>query len=246
MVGKGLVTFGLWGNDEMYSFGAIRNCQIWRQSGFDVDCRFYVPENYNKITIDSLLEEGAQVITVPNRPEDLTATFWRFQAFGDAEGYDYILSRDVDSRPWEREWEAIDEWLKFGYPVHCIRDHPFHAVPMLAGLFGARKSVFERFAERIPLAPPDDFYKEVNGKYKKDFTSNDFYQVDQHWLRWRVYYFLRNLVMSHDEFFTFERRRYRRFLPRSEDGRFIGEGFNEFDEPRYPEHREVYLNYPRR
>lgn len=244
---KGLVTFSLFGSDPMYTVGALKNIEIWRNSPLDVDCIFFVGPSVDHSVIRQLKEKTAYIQLVRDLPEDYTATFWRWDAFRLAENrYDYVLSRDVDSRPFEREYIAIEQWLASKMSVHVIRDHPYHGVPMLAGLFGVRSWMFGWFADRLPLVPPDDFYQWINAKYKRDYDSNDFYQVDQHWLRKNVYPHLRNQIFAHDSFYGFERKRYRHFLPFEEGYRFCGEGFNEYDEPRYPAHRELIPMWPRR
>ena len=40
----------------------------------------------------------------------------------------------------KREVDATEEWLQSGKSLHVMRDHPFHSVPMLAGLWGTRKT----------------------------------------------------------------------------------------------------------
>lgn len=243
---KGLVSFSLFGNTSMYNVGALRNVQIWKDSPFDVDCRFYVGKSVSQYYRRTLEAEGAQVVLVPEA-EDQTATFWRWEAF--QSDYDYVLSRDTDSRPNEREFWAIREWLESGKNFHVIRDHPYHGVPVLAGLFGCKRPLFGLMTEKLPSLPPKDFYTVINEacRPKKTYESNDFYQVDQWWLRLHLYPRLRNDVFAHDEFFAFERRRYRHSLPaRPADNEFIGEGWNEFDQPRFPEHRDLFNGWPRK
>lgn len=247
---KGLVSFSLFGNRPLYNIGAIKNAEIWQASPFDVDCRFYIGNSVPDWIPTELLDLGCEVIHMLPYPEDQTATFWRWDAFRvPRNSYDYVLSRDVDSRPFEREYYAISEWLESKYPIHVIRDHPYHGVPILAGLFGVKGSThIEWFGGMCPTVPPQNFYLEINQKYNRQYESNDFYQVDQHWLRRKVYPHLRNKILAHDEFYGFERKRYKKSFPEQSDldMRFCGEGFNENDEPRYPEHRDVIKMWPRR
>lgn len=187
-----------------------------------------------------MLDYNAQIVEV-DHPEDQTATFWRYAAL--TLDYDYVLFRDVDSRPFDREFYAIDEWLTSHIQVHVMRDHPYHGVPMLAGLWGSKRATLPFLADLLPWLPPEEFYQRVVracNHTSVNYQSNDFYQVDQWWLRLNVYPKLRNKVLSHDEFYGFERKRFkRRFPPRGEDMAFVGEGFDEFDQPRYPEHRLI-------
>lgn len=48
------------------------------------------------------------------------------------------LFRDLDSRPSQREMEAVKEWLLSKHVVHVMRDHPAHDMPILAGMWGMK------------------------------------------------------------------------------------------------------------
>jgi len=240
---RGLVTFTLFGDEPLYTVGALKNVDIWDDSPFDVVCRFYCGKTVPAEVKRGLELKGTQVIEVVDYPEDQTATFWRYDAFRDS-SYDYYLSRDVDSRPYEREFYAIDEFLKSDKSFHIIRDHPFHGVPILAGLFGLKSEVRDLVAGFVPFQIPEDFYTHVNKvQTAEHFLSNDFYQVDQWWLRLRLYPALENHILAHDGFFGFERRRTRAFLPERDGDDFIGEGFDEHDRSRYPEHRGLLADW---
>lgn len=245
---RGLVSFTLFGNKKLYTEGALRNAERWRCGPLNVDTIFYVGDSVPEKTINGLLNRGAKVVYMEGEPEDQTATFWRWAAFGEFD-YDYVLSRDVDSRPSEREYYAIDEWLRGKLPFHVIRDHPFHGVPILAGLFGAKKEILPLVHDLLPAQPPEDWYQTVVracNHLKVAYTSNDFYQVDQWWLRLRLYPHLRNQVMAHDAFFGFERKRFRRELPPRENNSFVAECHTETEELRHPEHRDLFNEWPQR
>jgi hypothetical protein len=242
---KGLITFTLFGDIPLYNIGALRNVQIWNESPFDVTCRFYVGKSVPEGVKLDLKRLGAQIVEV-DAPEDQEACFWRFDAFQEV-GYEYYMSRDVDSRPYEREFQAIREWLGSDKQFHIIRDHPFHGVPILAGLFGVKSGMRFGVAQQLPAKIPSDFYLTVNKVwYADNFISNDFYQIDQWWLRINCYPYLHNEIIAHDEFFGFERKVYRSLLPPREGNMFCGEGFTEDDEPRHPEHRDMLDYWPRR
>jgi hypothetical protein len=120
-------------------------------------------------------------------------------------------------------------------------------VPILAGLFGVRAEEYTTIGRQLPSVIPEDYYKMVNRVQKAEyFLSNDFYQIDQWWLRLRVYPYMHNRVTAHDDFFTFERGRYKMQFPeRPADLSFCGEGFDEHDNPRYPDHRKFIIQWPR-
>jgi hypothetical protein len=250
---RGLVSFSLFGDQPLYTVGAVRNAEMWANSDLfpsdiRLECRFYVGNSVPEECRRHLIGLGAEVVPVSGRPEDQTATFWRYDASGDSEFYDFVLFRDVDSRPNAREVAAIRDWLGTNRTYHFIRDHPYHGVPILAGLWGARSWGCAFLREALPMVPPADFYQSVNRRIgRDDYTSNDFYQVDQWWLRLKVYPEIKHMSLSHDEFFGFERRRWRlRMPPRPADFSFVGEGFNEFDEPRFPEHRDLIRQWPKK
>ena len=48
------------------------------------------------------------------------------------------ISRDLDSSITAREVAAVREWLQSGQPLHSMRDHPAHCVPLLGGAWGLR------------------------------------------------------------------------------------------------------------
>ena len=62
---------------------------------------------------------------------------WRFLPLLDP-AVDYFMSRDTDGVFLEREVQAVNQWLDSSATFHIIRDHPWHCVPILAGLWGAK------------------------------------------------------------------------------------------------------------
>ena len=48
------------------------------------------------------------------------------------------MFRDLDSRPSQREVDAVHEWLQSKHAFHVMRDHPGHDLPMLAGMWGLK------------------------------------------------------------------------------------------------------------
>ncbi|XP_046400121.1 uncharacterized protein LOC124166578 isoform X2 [Ischnura elegans] len=61
---------------------------------------------------------------------------WRFLPMADPL-VDVFISRDLDSRPSEREVAAVNDWLNSNLTFHIMRDHPFHTPKILAGMWGA-------------------------------------------------------------------------------------------------------------
>lgn len=49
---------------------------------------------------------------------------------------DYLLSRDLDSLPSDREVAAVNEWISSNKSFHFMRDHPLHGTTILGGGWG--------------------------------------------------------------------------------------------------------------
>ncbi|XP_037071430.1 uncharacterized protein LOC119092579 [Pollicipes pollicipes] len=76
---------------------------------------------------------------------------WRFLPLTDP-AVERFISRDLDSLIGQRERDAVQEWIESGKTIHVIRDHPLHAVSILAGAWGAwnkRSDIYRPFHERL-------------------------------------------------------------------------------------------------
>jgi hypothetical protein len=56
---------------------------------------------------------------------------------------EYAIVRDVDSRPTIRDLLAVNEWISSGLLFHTIRDHEYHIVQIMGGMFGMKRGLFE-------------------------------------------------------------------------------------------------------
>jgi hypothetical protein len=115
---------------------------------------------------------------------DWTGMFWRFLACKDG---DVMISRDTDSRLSLREKLAVDEWLKSDKDFHIMRDHPYHAMEILGGMWGCRNGIL------------NDIESEII-KYNK----GNFWQVDQNFLKEKIYPKILKNCFVHDSFFKIE------------------------------------------
>ncbi|XP_066971836.1 uncharacterized protein [Macrobrachium rosenbergii] len=64
-----------------------------------------------------------------------TGRAWRFGPLGD-KFVDRFIVRDTDSPIYQREVDAVREWITEGTCFHVMRDHPWHGVPILGGMWG--------------------------------------------------------------------------------------------------------------
>ena len=90
-----------------------------------------VPETF----IETLISKSAKVIRVPKVGPILM--MHRFLPI-DEPGVDLMLVRDADSRIHMRDRWAIDEFVSSNFKAHSVRDHPYHGVPLLGGLWGVK------------------------------------------------------------------------------------------------------------
>lgn len=201
---KKIVSYSLWGDDEKYTIGAIKNAQLRKEFYPDWIARFYVGESVPNDIVTSLREVENTDVVLMNESGDWTGMFWRFLA---ADGDDIVVSRDTDSRPSWREVHAVDEWLNSDKDFHIMRDHPYHGTAILGGMWGARNGILKGLTQSV-----------------SDYHKGNFWQVDQNFLRDIVYPIVKDRAMVHDEFFEkkpFPTPR----LPRE----FVGQPFNADD-----------------
>lgn len=135
-----LISFSLWGIDSKYVVGAIRNAELapaiypgWR-------CRFYCAASVPTEAIARLASFPHVEVVRREDPREWNGQLWRMEAAGDPD-IEALIVRDTDSRLNVRERAAVDAWLATGASAHAMRDHPWHNVPMLAGMWGIRGGV---------------------------------------------------------------------------------------------------------
>lgn len=125
----------MWGDNDLYYLGALKNIEQAKQFYPDFICRFYVSQDFpiNKI---KKLKESAEVVVVPENGSSQMMTY-RFLPLGE-DDVEVFLSRDADSRIGIREKSIVDQWMNSNKKVHIIRDHPCHDVRMLGGTLGIK------------------------------------------------------------------------------------------------------------
>jgi len=205
-----IISFSLWGNNPKYTIGAIRNAELAKEIYPGWVCKFYVGEDVSQTIKDNLHNLNARVITMSD--SGWNGMFWRFFA---ANGQDTVISRDTDSRLSLREKAAVDEWLASDKDFHIMRDHPYHRTEILGGMWGCRNGILAGIVKAI-------------SEYDRGSFDNQ-YQVDQNFLRERVYPFVKDRAMVHDPFF--ENKRFPK--KRLNDRDFVGQVYNEKDIPQF-------------
>lgn len=176
---KQLIAYSLYGSEERYTIGAIKNAILATRHFKGFTLRFYtgasVPESIKQTLrllphVQLVEQEG---------PEDHRAKLWRFQALTDQE-FDVVLSRDADARLTHRERIAHEEFLASGLDFHIMKDHPTgHDYKISAGMFAARTSAI----------PADLAIAE----------GQNYYTQDQDWLAAKLWPQIKDSALIHDE-----------------------------------------------
>ena len=65
---------------------------------------------------------------------NINGRMWRFIPISDPT-VDIVCSRDLDSPLYKREEDAVNYWLHSGKIFHTMRDHYWHNIPLLAGMW---------------------------------------------------------------------------------------------------------------
>lgn len=154
---------------------------------------------YTDGSLDAKVKEmmgsyGAEEEVVDKAPGgQYGGTFWRFFAVND-KNIDRVIIRDADSVFMPREQAAVHEWIKSTFKWHIMHDHPYHTLPMLAGMWAVRRLQSELRA--VPLSLVKDLY------YKNSAVQRltDSRQGDQTFLDRYLWPEAKKGVLVHDSF----------------------------------------------
>jgi hypothetical protein len=221
---KKRITFSLWGSEEKYTVGAIRNAELAPKIYPGWGCRFYIDlDSVPSDIIIRLVELGADVVEIPKGLEGWKGMFARFLPASE-DDVDIFISRDCDSRLSKREALAVEEWMQSTKLVHSMADHPYHFNPrlgLMGGMFGMKRHACLQMAPMI---------KEFAKQYK------DAWQCDQDFLKEYVYPLVAHKIYPtsdiHRHCMTFP-------IPRQGDD-FVGSIIGPNGERLHPEHHEIF------
>jgi hypothetical protein len=209
---KKVVAYSLWGDHPMYWIGALKNIELVNKFYPGFISRFYIDKNSRQDLIESIKGENVEVILVDSK-DSFHGMFWRFWASEDPD-VDIFLSRDCDSRISEREATAVNEWLKSDKDFHIMRDHPYHTVPILGGMWGCRNGLLRD----IKISKQIENWNKFSEK-----------GVDQDFLGQVIYPYIRNKAIEHAEFNLRFGGEIRKFPSVRRDYEYIGDIFDEKD-----------------
>ena len=209
---KNVVAYSLWGDVPMYWIGAVRNIEQVKNYFPGWICRFYIDNSCDEELIKTIKGDNVEVVLVDSK-DSFHGMFWRFWA-SEEEETDVFLSRDCDSRFSDREVVAIKEWLASNKDFHIMRDHPYHNVPVLGGMWGCRNGLMREIGLSKLI--------EQWGKYERK-------GIDQEFLAKLVYPLVKDKALEHCDFNLNFGGKLIPFPTRRENFEFVGDVFDEND-----------------
>lgn len=221
---KNIVSFSLWGDLPMYWIGAIKNIELVNKYLPGWICRFYIDKNCKKELIETIHGDNVEVILMESM-DSFHGMFWRFLASEDLD-VNIFLSRDCDSRISKREINAIEEWLKSDKDFHIMRDHPYHSVPILGGMWGCRNGIMREIGLSNMI---------------NDWSQYQRKGIDQDFLGQKVYPIVKDRTIEHSEFGIRFDNIINKFPSERENYEFVGDVFDENDN-RHPEYLKILKN----
>lgn len=180
---KKIISFSLWGDNPRYTLGAIQNAYLAKIYYYDWICRFYINENVDKMIIDKIKRQNNTEVEIFHGQPNWSSTLFRFLPASDPQ-VSIFISRDTDSRLSKRERSAVFDWEMSDRICHIMRDHPYHARPIMAGMWGLK----------------NPFISEMNNLVESWGRENE-YESDQNFLAQKIYPLIKNVSMVHDPFY---------------------------------------------
>ena len=222
-----VLSFSLYGDNPKYTIGAIKNSELREKFYPDWQMRVYHNDSVPNYVLEQL--EANNVVLINTKVDrNVCNAMWRFAPASEEE-VEYFISRDCDSRIFERDVAAVEEGLPSGKDFHIIRDHPGgHAWEISAGMWGAKGGFIENIKEKM------DHYIQTSS-WVTDRA------VDQRFLQEIIYPQALTSLFVNDEYFNYEGigtpiKRDRKL----DDFAFIGEPFDENDN-QLANHRDMII-----
>lgn len=185
-----VISFSLYGTSAKYILGMKENIILGKKHFSGWEIRVYYNDTVPPQYINEYKEMGAVCIKMSNYGDKMNweGMWWRFLPLDD-DTVDFWLSRDADSRVSEREFKLVDEWMKSGKTLHCIRDHRKHTYPIMGGMFGINN---KKFHDTYKFDKIKDMIKSLVDTWK-----DNKYNVDQKVLNETLWEILKLDSMSH-------------------------------------------------
>jgi len=182
---RDVIAYSLWGSQPAYLRGALQNLLRTPDIYPGWTARFYIDATVPTDFVALIRRLGADVVIAEPAHAMRSKLCWRFQVANDA-GVGYFLVRDADAVIDRREAQAVEAFLRSGKWFHSIRDWWTHTDLMLAGMWGGVAGVLPNMMSML-------------AKYRSRNVETP--NIDQWFLRDRVWAFVRQSCLVHDRCF---------------------------------------------
>lgn len=164
-----VVSFSLWGSDEYYTIGMLKNTDLVKQYYPHFECWIYIHKPSVPVDIINKLskKDNVKIFFKEGNLKTTKPMMWRFEPITD-KNVEIFLSRDSDSRIFQREVVAVQEWIQSDKLLHIMRDHPCHDYKIQGGMWGMKhnnlhnlKQLFDNLVQRGDRNYDQIFLQEV-------------------------------------------------------------------------------------
>lgn len=226
-----VISFSLYGDSPKYIVGMAKNILLAHEHYPGWQCRVYCTGQ-----AFDLLREQRDKLRLPLYKEvvlDETCfdgchpMLWRFMVADDPAVERFIV-RDADSRIDAREAAAVREWEQSGLLFLSLRDHWAHSRGLNGGLWGG---MFRNHNWEAPKMI--NLWNEwvTSGRYQ-DYLNSGSHDPDQGFLNQMVWPWAKNSCLQFDSHTAHLWPGSKPFPTKREWPRFVGEVFDEHDNPR--------------
>lgn len=167
-----VLSFCIFGSNEKYCRGLFENIEIIKNKLSSFHIFIYVGNDVPEEWIKKYSEYDKVKLIYTNRIGN-NNRINRFFAIDD-DNVDMMIVRDADSRIHDRDIWCINHFMYSEFGAHTIRDHPYHSIQMMGGLWGLKKGFLNKpIKELYRLYNPENIIASI--------------QHDQYFLRDVIY-----------------------------------------------------------
>lgn len=187
------VSFCLYGTSNLYLDKFFLNIPIYKKYFFDYDIILHADIRLKNQLLSFCITNKIKLFFEIQKSHS-DGMFWRFKPIFDKK-YDLLLIRDVDYTPSEYELDLVNEFIGSSYSFHIVRSHFDHKMPIMGGLFGIKKDIY------------DDFELGYQKWKKKHYNFEIIYNDDQLFLANYIYdkVYLKSIIHTSNVIFLGER-----------------------------------------
>jgi len=211
------ISFCIYNNKIMYIKGAQENLLQYKEYNKELNCIFYIRNDVPLNDVNYLKDNSAETINCCYLP-DWYMMFTRFLPSENPDN-EFYISRDTDCRLLNREKVALEQWNNSDKNFHIIRDHPYHGVKILGGMWGIKNKNIPNLRILIANWCIDYVYNRITNLALTSKGKGH----DQNFLN-IIYLLMQNDLYVNDQFFNFEKDRVKIDYIRT-NNEFIGKAF---------------------